>query len=974
MFDPNTKPRVFGMAPGVDFAQALVDGIIENLKGHSPEAIAQVEIYVNTSRMRRRLAEVFAQSSAMLLPQIKLITDLASEPGTNIPPAISGLRRRLELSQLVRRLLETEESRAPRSALFDLSDSLATLMEEMHGEGVTPHDLLSLDVTDHSGHWQQSLKFIGITQQFFDNDDVPDQEARQRRVIEQKVAAWADNPPKNPIIVAGSTGSRGATALFMAAVARLEQGALVLPGFDFDLPEKVWEKVKAEDHPQYRFRLLLDNLGLTKGDVTSWSKATPPNPARNRLLSLALRPAPVTSDWIADGPSICDFDAATNGFTLLEADSPRQEAETIALRLRKAVDDGLTAALITPDRMLTRQVAAALDRWDLKPDDSAGVPLSLSAPGRLLCQLADCAGKPLPADVLLTLLKHPLANTGGTDRGPHLRFARELELQVRRYGPPYPNRQSLTGWAKDHADPDCLPWATWVSDLIERIEERGDAHLADAIASHISLAERLCSGQTDTGSGELWDKAAGREAFRMCQRLVEDADAGGPMNVVDFANIFRGVMSDGVVRDRDAGHPNILIWGTLEARVQQVDLVILGGLNEGVWPEAPAPDPWLNRQMRQDAGLLLPERRIGLSAHDFQQAVAAKDVWITRSKRTADAETVPSRWINRLTNLMEGLPDNGGPDALQHMRDRGANWAVQAGLLSKVKTEVARSQRPSPCPPVEARPKELSVTRIKTLIRDPYAIYAEKVLRLKPLNALVMEADAPLRGNIYHRVLERFIKGDPDPTSDKAVQDLINIATEEIAQDCPWPAMRLRWTGQFEALAPRFVQDEEQRQGQGHVFGLELFGKLAIPSLGFELTGVADRIDLTPDGRAIIYDYKTGQVPSAAQQAVFDKQLLLEAAMVTQGAFPKLGEKQVDHAVFVSIKPDMKVVKAPLDKTPPDHVWMNFITLIERWQNPDRGYTARMALMLKDTPSQYDHLSRYGEWTLGDAATKVRLT
>jgi inactivated superfamily I helicase len=247
MFEISSKPRVFGMEPGVDFAQALVDGTLERLRGQSPEAIARVEIYVNTSRMRRRLAEVFAKSPAMLLPQIKLVTDLALEPVSNIPPAVSKLRRRLELSQLVRRLLEAETSRAPRSALYDLSDSLATLMEEMHGEGVAPSDLLDLDVTDQSGHWQQSLQFISIAQRYFEADSAPDQEARQRRVIEEKISTWADAPPDHPIIVAGSTGSRGATALFMSAVAKLSQGALVLPGFDFDLPSPIWAKVEAEE-------------------------------------------------------------------------------------------------------------------------------------------------------------------------------------------------------------------------------------------------------------------------------------------------------------------------------------------------------------------------------------------------------------------------------------------------------------------------------------------------------------------------------------------------------------------------------------------------------------------------------------------------------------------------------------------------------------------------------------------------------
>ena len=179
-----------------------------------------------------------------------------------------------------------------------------------------------------------------------------------------------------------------------------------------------------------------------------------------------------------------------------------------------------------------------------------------------------------------------------------------------------------------------------------------------------ALAETIACGSRTDGSGTLWDKNAGIKAKSVFETLKSEAGFGGEMSASDFADLLGALLAQEEVRDRDAPHGGIMIWGTLEARVQGADLVILGGLNEGSWPEPPSPDPWLNRQMRQQAGLLLPERRIGLSAHDFQQAVAAPEVWITRSVRSDEADTVPSRWINRLTNLLDGLPDQQGPQAL----------------------------------------------------------------------------------------------------------------------------------------------------------------------------------------------------------------------------------------------------------------------------------------------------------------------
>ncbi|MEJ6403328.1 double-strand break repair protein AddB [Yoonia sp. 2307UL14-13] len=964
MFEPKDGPRVFGLPPGADYAPALVDGIITRIAGQPPEILARTEIYVNTARMQRRVRAVFDAGPARLLPRVRLVTDLARDPvATHIPPPVSPLRRRLEISQFVAKLLEREPDLAPRAALYDLSDSLATLMDEMQGEGVSPDVIAGLDVTDQSGHWDRALRFLNIIARYFGDDVEPDQEARQRAVVLAKANAWAENPPRHPVIVAGSTGSRGATALFMQAVAGLPQGAVVLPGFDFDLPSAVWHAMEDEDHPQFRFRRLMALMGFDSGDVMPWADAAPVAPARNRLISLSLRPAPVTSQWLDEGPDLGDLVDATADMTLVEAASPRAEAETIALRMRQAVDDGITVALISPDRMLTRQVTAALDRWGITPDDSAGVPLALSPPGRLLRHVASLIDAPLTGEALLTVLKHPLCHSGGEDRGPHLRHTRELELYLRRKGAAFPDADLLRVWAEKEEGRE--RWVNWVVATFFGNEQSGDRSLAEHLQAHLALAERIGARPGGHESGGLWDAAAGREARRICDGLTEHADAGGVLSPHDYAALFGAVLADGTVRDRDKGHPQVLIWGTLEARVQGADLTILGGMNDGVWPEAAPPDPWLNRKMRAEAGLLLPERRIGLSAHDYQQAIAGQKVWITRSKRSADAETVPSRWVNRLTNLLSGLPAQRGPEALAAMRERGARWEAMAAGLARPVAPVSSAQRPSPCPPTGARPTQLSVTQIKTLIRDPFAIYARKVLRLDPLDPLVPHADAPLRGIIVHAVLEQFIKEGHDPT-DRAA--FMRIVRERFTADCPWPAIRAQWIARMEAIADPFLTAEAARQAKAPVRRVELKGEIDVVPTGVTLTCKADRIDLTPGDTALIYDYKSGGVPSGPQQENFDKQLLLEAAMVVRGGFPDLGPRSVDGAAFLGINKEMKVSEAPLQKQPPDEVWARLIELFRIWQRVDRGYTARLAPFMTDYASPYDHLSRYGEWETSDRA------
>lgn len=975
MFEHSDTPRIFASPPGVDFAQGLVDGLVARAANMPPTDLARVEIYVNTTRMQRRIREVFQAGPARLLPRIRLITELANDPvSLDLPPAVSLLRRRLELSQFVAKLLEREPDLAPRAALYDLSGSLAKLMDEMQGEGVSPDAIAKLDVTDQSGHWQRALAFLKIITPYFDQqDEPPDKEARQRMVIETLAKNWETAAPAHPVLIAGSTGSRGATALFMQAVAKLPQGAIILPGFDFDLPDQVWNAMSdgltAEDHPQFRFRRLMDQIGFRSNHVKEWSALSPVHPARNALVSLSLRPAPVTDQWLSDGPYLGDLHRATDGLTLVEAASPRAEAEAIALRLRQAAQDGITAALISPDRMLTRQVTAALDRWDIKPDDSAGTPLALSPPGRFLRHVADLFGKTLTSEALLTLLKHPLCHSGRDDRGEHLRHTRDLELYLRRFGPPFPQADDLLAWARKGAGRK--DWANWLAGLTGGLEGTGPKALSDRLGQHIALAESLCAGPAASGSGGLWNEAAGREARKTCDDLMQAASAGGTMTPRDYAAIFGAVIAEGTVRDRDAGHPGILIWGTLEARVQGADLTILGGMNDGVWPEAPAPDPWLNREMRDKAGLLLPERRIGLSAHDYQQAIAGREVWITRAKRSADAETVPSRWVNRLTNLLKGLPDQNGPDALKAMRARGDHWCAMADALSSPAARIPPAPRPSPCPPVATRPGKLSVTQIKVLIRDPFAIYARKALRLNPLDPLVPSANAPLRGTIVHGILEKFIGAGHGPTDRDA---LMQIAAEEFERHCPWPTIRAQWMARMERSADQFLADEADRQVLADDRKIEAYGEIHVAPSGVLLTCKADRIDLTDTGAALIYDYKTGAVPSKKQQLIFDKQLLLEAAMVERGAFESLGPMSVAGAAFIGVNAAMKNVPAPLDESPPDHVWARLETLFANWHELNRGYTARLALFSKTDQSDYDHLSRYGEWDTSDVPEPQVLT
>jgi len=441
--------------------------------------------------------------------------------------------------------------------------------------------------------------------------------------------------------------------------------------------------------------------------------------------------------------------------------------------------------------------------------------------------------------------------------------------------------------------------------------------------------------------------------------LGREAAAGPAVTPAEYLALLETLFAGRAVRETVAADPRAMIWGTIEARVGGADLVLLGGLNEGSWPAAPAPDPWLSRPMRRAAGLLMPERQIGLAAHDFQQAVAAPQAVLSRAVRDAEAQTVPARWLNRLTTLIAGLP--GGAAALAAMRARGDRALALARALERPDAALPRAGRPAPRPPAGLRPQSLSVTEIQTLIRDPYAIYARHILRLRPLDPLGPDADAALRGEVLHGVMARFLRERPGGEApDAAAARLLALAEDELAREVPWPAARRLWRAQFAAVAPHLLA--RLAAAAGTPAALEVPGAVRVEPPGTMLTGRADRIDRLPDGRLHVIDYKTGSLPTPAEMEAFDKQLLIEAAMAERGAFAGLAAAPVARASHIGLRGDAPERSVELAADATARLWEGLGRLLAAYGPGERPYLARRAVRREGWAGDYDHLARFGEW------------
>ena len=968
MFEQRGTPRVFALPVGADFGRGFLDGLLARLQGQPPEALARVLIYVNTRRTATRLHDMLVAGGALLLPDIRLITDLANDPTApvNLPPRLSPLRRKLYLAQLISGYLDQNASAAPRTSIFDLADSLCELLDEFHSEGVPLDRLQDLDVGDHSAHWERSREFLSILIEFLGGHDLSDEAAQLFTAAEATARHWQANPPEHPVIVAGSTGSRGATALFMRAVAQLPQGAVVLPGLDRHMAastaRRLAEDDRITDHAQTALARFCGRLGLRLDQVSTWHDEKALSNIRNKLLSLALTPAPVTYSWLEQGPAVAPhLTEALDKVSLIEAPTRKEEAAAIALCLRKAVEDNRRSALITPDRDLARRVGAELSRWAILPDDSGGEPLHLTPPGIFLRLVADMFSRELTPKSLISILKHPLADSCSDDRVAHLQNTRKLEIELRKGRMPEVSLANLAEIVGKWDDPASDRWADWVKTVLQGINKQSFMPLSKWVSLHRATAESIAAGPTGSEQNELWRKDAGEKARRLLDELAGEADAGGMLTTAEYRALLDTLLQAQSEREAAITHPLVSIWGTLEARVQGADLVVLAGLNEGTWPKMPKADPWLNRTMRQQIGLPSPERQIGLSAHDFQQACGGAEIVWSRSLRDGDAPSVASRWVIRITNLLDGLGDP-GKEALENIRARGNYWLDLAKSVERPEALVPPANRPSPRVPLAAKPAGLSVTRIAPLINDPYQIYADAVLKLRPLDPLTPEMDAKVRGTVFHEILEAFSM----PGVELTEAELLRIARQKLDRHVGPPETRELWLGRIATLAGWIVEEEAKRQERCPESWREIRGARDLPDLDFTLSAKADRIGRTTAGELVVYDYKTGAAPGPTDIERYEKQLPLEAAIIAAGGFAEVPATPVKALEYMSLASGGKISSLSTKTKDGDDMvettWRDFERLITTVRSDAFGFTARDRPANIKYPSDYDHLARFGEW------------
>ncbi|HYW64183.1 MAG TPA: double-strand break repair protein AddB [Bradyrhizobium sp.] len=1035
--------RVFNVPSSVPFLRSVIAALVEGrlIAGFEargrPERLAEATLYLPTRRAGRMAREIFLEvlgTDAVILPRIVILGAIDDYEASfapddirgafELPPAFGELERRLLLAQIIsawaKQLKPDDPTQAPLvvggpASTLALAGDLARLMDDMATRKVDWNAFDGLVPEALDQYWQYTLRFLNVAKDVWPEilraHGRIEPMARINRLIEAEARRLVVQH-RGPVIAAGSTGSRPSSAELLHVIAGLPQGAVVLPGLDTDLDEEAWRLIggdgavstPASNHPQFAMHALLKKFGMARRDVEPL--AAPAPHGRELLMSEAMRPSNATSRWhrrLAEPAVEQKIAAGMRNLAVIEAPNPEMEALAIAVAMREARELDKSAALVTPDRALAWRVIAALDRWHLKADDSGGDAL-MDTPVGIFARLAAEAGaKQLEPATLLALLKHPLLRLGGAE-GAYRAATETLEQAILRGTRPGAGSRGLT---RDFAafreelaklrrneasalhrseprtrlnDDDLDRAGTLIERLraalapLESIDLAKPHDFADLAARHRHVLVEL--SRDDANIAVAFAGHAGVALVEAFDDLPAPPAASGlTVAVADYPDVFYTAFADRAVRRPELPDAQLRIYGQIEARLTHCDRVILGGLVEGVWPPTPRNDPWLSRPMRHQLGLDLPERRIGLSAHDFAQLLGAEEVILSHAAKVGGAPSVASRFLHRIEAVA-------GETRWEAATARGKLYLDYAHELDRPE-KVEPIAQPMPKPPRAARPTRLSVTEIEDWLRDPYTIYAKRILRLTPLDPVDMPLSAADRGSAIHDALGEFTQVYKSALPDDAAGALRQIGRRHFAPLMERPEARALWWPRFLRIASWFAGWERERRLNVRTIDAELDGSISIALEGgrsFTLTARADRIEHRTDRTYAILDYKTGAPPTGKQVRMgLSPQLTLEAAILRDGGFPDIAAgSSVSELLYVrlsgnnppgkSILLELKVNKgdqAQLPDDAADYARKELEKLVRRFEDEEQPYKSLAMSMWSNRYGRYDDLARIKEWSAG---------
>lgn len=984
---PKADKNIFYIPAGMAFSHSLADQILKEAS-QAPETLPRTLIFMPTRRACRILQESFTELSKdkpILLPRIQPIGDLDEEDlsftlthnfryADSLPAAMPGLQRQMILAHI----LQAKDPLSSPEQSLSLAQALGRLMDQIYTENLSLKNIEKLVPSIFAEHWQITIDFLKILSEHWpkilkEKNQIDESDHRNLSIL-TLAQAWEKNPPDFPVIAAGSTGSIPATAILLSVIANLPKGKVVLPGFDPDLDEKSWNTLD-ETHPQYGFKLLLKRIECERTDIKPWPNTALSTKllARQTLIREVMRPSATSDLWTKIKSNQEKYTAIKSAFedlSLINCKNENEEASCVSVIIREALEKpDQKICVITPDRNLAARIQSACKRWDLDIDDSAGKSLERTSLGQFLILVYNVFESDFSPLNLLALLKHKYCYLG-LNTHEKSQAIEALDLSLRGLKPAkglnaIAHRINHTADISEQSKTKALELINLVSNAFRPLIDFKATSFDAYIRAHLETSEYCAVNNNENNKNTLWQTPEGKTAAEFFTGLfkLNDLNMLDHLNLKDhYKSLFLYLIKNISVRPAFGTHPRVQILGQMEARLIDADLVVLCGLNEGIWPPDSDADPWMSRPMRKAFGLPSLERKIGLAAHDFVQAFCAPKVIITRSEKSRGTLTVPARWLQRLSAVLQACEL---PKDLLLSDMPLLDWAHALDYQSPS----PRATRPMPCPPLDKRPQRLSVTRIEKWMKDPYTIYAQSILKLEKLRPLEQNIDAALYGDILHDILEKFSTSYPATLPDNVQKELIIIAQTTInSLECDEEIWQFWWP-KFLKIINWLEHHEQQWRQTTKLLATEAYGTMNIDSSGqsFELYGYADRIDVNDHGGAIIIDYKSaGTFSPNSVYSAHSPQLPLEALILKAGGFKNLSALKpvsLQYWVLNGSGEGAKLIEVHEDlETLLEETYNGLLELIKHYQNPLTPY---ICLPRSDTAprfNDYEHLARIQEW------------
>ena len=923
--------QVYNIPFGADFCDILAEKLLNETKDNALE-LSKYVVILPTARASRNLKKCFSQKSTnLILPQIISLNMLDEDNisllgGQDIPQTLSDTKRGFILSQFVQKIKAFDLNKAQA---MKLAFELGNLFDKIETQQLDIKDLDQIVPEEFAEHWQITLSFLhqvsSMWQDYLKEQNLVSKASQRNMILKSQSEIWEDQASKDNIIVAGFSSTIPAMLELMKTIYNLENGRIIIQGLDKELS---FDEL-TEINYLYGVYEIINHIEIDKSSIEDWIEL---KSSRQELTSLMMMPSDKTTSWRTQNNS---SEKTVKNLEYIECENEQNEAEVISIMLRKELEEkDKTISLVTPDRMLARCVASNLERWGIVANDSSGHPLQYTPIGNWLKLVLNMLVEEFAPVDFLACMKHPFASCGG-NKTEFKSSLRKLEKEFRNKKAPLP---------------------------LDDIKEKsaffldGEKHsFSDFLKQHISLCEELAGTDEKSGSEIIWQAEYGEECANFVHDLFENS-TDEDISLSEYFSVFSLIMQGQQVRQKYGFHPRLSILGLTESRLAKSDVVIMGGLNEDIWPPAADVDGWMSRPMKKDFGMIAPDINIGLSGFDFANAFNFDKVYITRSKKSNNSISIKSRWVNRLDGVLKSnnleLPKN----------DLWSELAKEIDYHSLIET-----LKPDPCPHLDSRPKKISVSGIDVLRKDPYSFYAKKILGLYKMDDLEEDISNATKGNIIHKCLEEFIKAYPKTLPANAKEELINIGRKVFSEGLSNDNYFAFWWPRFENIADWFIEKETTRR---EIFGYENIlteEEGAIEIDGVKITSKADRIDIISSGVEII-DYKTGNPPSSKDmESLKYTQLPIEALIANQGGFNIAKAK--NNVARISIwalkgkkdednkTPDLDIDDEMLDKT--EQLLTN---LIQHFNDPRTTYPAEPSFSKHLRYNDYEHLSRLKLW------------